>query len=130
MNSQYYSVNAKLKAMSAGFLNDLDYEALLSKDGVGGICAYLKNSTVYRKALAGVNEDEIHRAEFEQLLDEECYGGEKNEQENYKYGSEPYACGVGARRFRRNRAGCGSENAAVSDKCASDGEAEPRTCRG
>ncbi|MCH5185452.1 MAG: V-type ATPase subunit [Oscillospiraceae bacterium] len=73
MGSQYYAVNAKLKAMSAGFLDKSDYDALLEKNSVGEICGYLKNNTVYGKTLENTNEEEIHRAEFEQLLNAACY---------------------------------------------------------
>lgn len=73
VNSQYYSVNAKLKAMSAGFLNETDYESLLSKNGVSGICEYLKNHTVYKNVLSNINEETIHRQELEMLLNKAYY---------------------------------------------------------
>ena len=71
--SQFYAVNAKLKAMSKGFLSGNDYEALLSKNGVSGVCGYLKNNTVYSSVLAGVNEEDIHRTELEKLIEKEYY---------------------------------------------------------
>jgi V/A-type H+-transporting ATPase subunit C len=59
--------------MSAGFLDKEDYDALLSKTGVGEICGYLKGNTVYSGVLADVNEEQIHRTELEKLIKEQCY---------------------------------------------------------
>lgn len=73
MNTQYYAVNAKLKAMSANFLTEDDYDVLLAKSGVGEICGYLKNNTVYREVLSEINEEEIHRTELEKRLNRQCY---------------------------------------------------------
>ena len=61
MSVEYSAVAAKLKAMYARFLDQKDYEELLSKRSVGDVCAYLKSMSGYSDVLSDVDEREIHR---------------------------------------------------------------------
>ena len=69
MGVEYSAVAAKLKAMRARFLTERDYEELLSKNSVGEVCAYLKNTSGYSDVLSEVNEREIHRGVMEIILE-------------------------------------------------------------
>ena len=61
-------VLAKARTMYGRRLTQADYNELLKCRTVGEVAGYLKNHTVYSKALAGVVENEIHRGELEARL--------------------------------------------------------------
>lgn len=71
MEVQYSAIAAKLKAMSANFMTDEDFEQLLSKNSVNDICAYLKSTKGYADRLTGVDEHNVHRGEIEILLEQD-----------------------------------------------------------
>jgi len=62
------AISAKARAMFGERLNASDYAALLQKKSVGEIASYLKNSTMFRECLDGINEKSIHRGQLEVLL--------------------------------------------------------------
>ncbi len=68
---RYSGSYAKVKAMMGKLLTDEDYKALLAKNTVNDIAAYLKNKTNYAGALKGISESEIHRGQLEEILQEE-----------------------------------------------------------
>lgn len=68
MGAQYCAVSAKLKAMYGSCLDADDYNELLSRRTVPEICGYLKQNTVYAKALEGYNEETAHRGVLETKL--------------------------------------------------------------
>ena len=59
---------AKARAMYGKRLKTKDYQALLGCGTVGEVAAYLKQNTVYRDILTGVNEHNVHRGQLETLL--------------------------------------------------------------
>lgn len=71
MEVQYSAIAAKLKAMSANFMTDEDFEQLLSKNSVNDICAYLKSTKGCADRLTGVDEHNVHRGEIEILLEQD-----------------------------------------------------------
>lgn len=64
---------AKVKSKFGKRLKEDDYQALLSCNTVAQVAAYLKNNTSYGDVLAGVNENTIHRAQLEALLQQKNY---------------------------------------------------------
>ena len=68
MGAQYCAVSAKLKAMYGSCLDADDYNELLSRRTVPELCGYLKQNTVYAKALEGYNEETAHRGVLETKL--------------------------------------------------------------
>lgn len=62
------AVLAKARTKYGRRLTLTDYNELLKCRTVGEVAGYLKNHTVYSKALAGVVENEIHRGELEGRL--------------------------------------------------------------
>ena len=61
-------VLAKARTMYGRRLTLTDYSELLKCNSVGEVAGYLKNHTVYGKALAGIVENEVHRGELESRL--------------------------------------------------------------
>jgi Archaeal/vacuolar-type H+-ATPase subunit C len=68
--ARYAAVNTKIRALEGKFLSDEDYLNLLSKKSVSGVAEYLKNNTIYKDMLAGVDENSMHRSKLENLLKE------------------------------------------------------------
>lgn len=67
------AIVAKAKAKYGKFLKEADYEALLKCTSVSEVVSYLKNNTHYRDVLAKVNEQEIHRAQAEDILKQNLF---------------------------------------------------------
>lgn len=61
-------VLAKARTMYGRRLTPADYNELLKCRTVGEVAGYLKNHTVYAKALAGIVESEVHRGQLESRL--------------------------------------------------------------
>ena len=61
-------VLAKARTMYGRRLTLADYNELLKCRNVGEVAGYLKNHTVYSKALAGIVENEVHRGQLEARL--------------------------------------------------------------
>ena len=61
-------VLAKARTMYGRRLTLTDYNELLKCRSVGEVAGYLKNHTIYGKALAGIVENEVHRGELESRL--------------------------------------------------------------
>ncbi len=82
-------VLAKARTMYGKRLTTADYNELLKSRTVGEVAGYLKNHTVYSKALAGIVESDVHRGELESVLKqklmEEYTALCKNEAETDKY---------------------------------------------
>lgn len=64
---------AKALAMYGKRLTDEDYRNLMACQTVGEVASYLKNRTVYRKTLAGINENNIHRGQLEARLRQKLF---------------------------------------------------------
>lgn len=69
MGSEFCALSAKLKAMRAGHLTETEYGQLLEKRTVSEACAYLKQ-TAYEPFLADLNENDVHRGQIEDSLDQ------------------------------------------------------------
>jgi V/A-type H+-transporting ATPase subunit C len=61
-------VLSKARAMYGKKLTRQNYEDLLACQSVGEVAVYLKNNTVYKKILSGIEESEIHRGQLESKL--------------------------------------------------------------
>lgn len=61
-------VLAKARTMYGKRLTAADYKELLKSRTVGEVAGYLKNHTVYGKALAGIVESDVHRGQLEAVL--------------------------------------------------------------
>lgn len=61
-------VLAKARTMYGRRLTQTDYNELLKCRTVGEVAGYLKNHTIYSKALAGIVESEVHRGQLEARL--------------------------------------------------------------
>ena len=61
-------VLAKARTMYGKRLTAADYNELLKSRTVGEVAGYLKNHTVYGKALAGIAESDVHRGQLESVL--------------------------------------------------------------
>lgn len=68
MTKDANAVVAKVRSMYGKMLTTVQYDELLRKQSVQEISAYLKDKTVYRSALAGVQDTEVHRGQLELLL--------------------------------------------------------------
>lgn len=62
------SVVAKARAVFGRSLTAEDYSQLVTKDNIADICAYLKQTPRYSKALSSVNAQTVHRAQLEALV--------------------------------------------------------------
>ena len=62
------AVIAKAKAVCGHSLKRGDYVQLSAKESVADVCAYLKQTERYGKALASVNPQTIHRGQLEAML--------------------------------------------------------------
>jgi Archaeal/vacuolar-type H+-ATPase subunit C len=62
------AILSKARAMYGRRLTEQDYKNLLSCQTVGEVASYLKNHTVYKTVLAGVNENAVHRGQLEAKL--------------------------------------------------------------
>lgn len=68
VTGDYNALMAKARAMYGKLLKKDDYEELLKQKSVGDVVSYLKHNTHYHDVLADVNEDDIHRAQFERIM--------------------------------------------------------------
>ena len=62
------AMSAKAKAMYGERIRPSDYAQLIQKKSVAEVASYLKHETYYRKTLAAINENSIHRGQLEMLL--------------------------------------------------------------
>ena len=62
------SVIAKARAVFGHSLTAEDYIQLTSKESVADVCAYLKQTPRYGRALAAVNPQTVHRGQLESVL--------------------------------------------------------------
>lgn len=67
------AILSKARAMYGRRLTQENYKDLLACQSVGEIAAYLKTRTVYKKALAGINESSIHRGQLEAKLKQKLF---------------------------------------------------------
>lgn len=61
-------LSAKARAMFGQRLRSEDYQAMMQKRSVSEVAAYLKRETYFAKALAGIDEQAIHRGQLESLI--------------------------------------------------------------
>lgn len=66
--ARFAAVNTKVRALEGKLLDTDDYTNLLSQKSVSGIAGYLKQNTGYSKSLEGIDDNTIHRGEFENIL--------------------------------------------------------------
>lgn len=66
--ADYSALAGKIRAMYGKLLKTEHYRELMHQKSVGDVAAYLKYSTPYHEVLADVNENNIHRAQFENIL--------------------------------------------------------------
>lgn len=64
----YNALMAKTRAMYGKLLKKEDYDELLRQKNLSGVVYYLKHNTYYSNILADVNEEEVHRGQFEKIL--------------------------------------------------------------
>lgn len=62
------AVIAKAKAVCGHSLKPVDYTQLAAKESVADVCAYLKQTERYGKALSSVNAQTVHRGQLESIL--------------------------------------------------------------
>lgn len=62
------SVIAKVRAVVGRSLTAEDYTQLATKENVPDVCAYLKQTARYGKALAAVNPQTVHRGQLESVM--------------------------------------------------------------
>lgn len=62
------AVTAKARAVLGRSLTAEDYTQLSAKENVSDVCAYLKQTARYGKALAAVNPQTVHRGQLEAVL--------------------------------------------------------------
>ena len=62
------AVTAKARAVLGRSLTADDYTQLSAKENVSDVCAYLKQTARYGKALAAVNPQTVHRGQLEAVL--------------------------------------------------------------
>lgn len=62
------AVTAKARAVLGRSLTAEDYTLLAAKENVPDVCAYLKQTARYGKALAAVNPQTVHRGQLEAVL--------------------------------------------------------------
>jgi len=62
------AVTAKARAVLGRSLTSEDYTQLSAKENVPDVCAYLKQTARYGKALAAVNPQTVHRGQLEAVL--------------------------------------------------------------
>lgn len=62
------AVIAKARAICGHTLKAEDYAQLAAKESVADVCAYLKQTERYGKALASVNPQTVHRGQLEALI--------------------------------------------------------------
>lgn len=67
------SVVAKVRAVFGRSITAEDYAQLVTKESVGDVCAYLKQTPRFEKSLAAANPQTIHRGQLENLLRHSLY---------------------------------------------------------
>lgn len=67
------SVVAKARAVFGRSIKAEDYAQLVTKETVGDVCAYLKQTPRFENVLAAVNPQTIHRGQLENLLRRSLY---------------------------------------------------------
>lgn len=65
----YGAVATKIKAMKGRMLNRRDFEQMAQMASVREVAVFLKNHSAYSGALAGLDENDIHRGQIEQKLE-------------------------------------------------------------
>ncbi|MDR0286740.1 MAG: V-type ATPase subunit [Clostridiales bacterium] len=65
---KYSAVTAKIKAMYSKLLTSDQYDILMTKHSVGEIVAWLKESPGYSNVLSVLNENSVHRGDFEKVF--------------------------------------------------------------
>ncbi len=67
------AILSKARAMYGRRLTEENYKDLLACQSVSEVASYLKNKTAYRNALAGINENAIHRGQLEAKLKQKLF---------------------------------------------------------
>lgn len=67
------AILSKARAMYGRRLTDENYKDLLACQSVNEVASYLKNRTAYKTALAGINENAIHRGQLEAKLKQKLF---------------------------------------------------------
>ena len=68
MSQASNAVIAKARAVCGNSLGAEDYTQMAAKENVAGVCAYLKQTERYGKALASVNAQTVHRGQLEAMI--------------------------------------------------------------
>ncbi len=67
------AILSKARAMYGRHLTDENYRDLLACQSVSEVASYLKTRTAYKNALAGINENSIHRGQLEAKLKQKLF---------------------------------------------------------
>lgn len=67
------AILAKARTMYGKRLTDKDYDELLACRTVSDVASYLKNRTSYSDILSGLNENDVHRGQLEELLKKKLF---------------------------------------------------------
>ncbi len=67
------AIAAKAKAVYGSFLKKSDYTALIQRNSVGAVVAFLKNTPRYAPVFKDVDENAVHRGQVEELLGSQVY---------------------------------------------------------
>ncbi len=67
------AILSKARAMYGRRLTDENFKDLLACQSVSEVASYLKNRTSYKKTLAGINENAIHRGQLEAKLKQKLF---------------------------------------------------------
>lgn len=66
--AEYSALAGKTRAMYGKLLTEENYRELMHQKSVGEVAAYLKANSFYRDAVSALNEEDIHRVQFENSL--------------------------------------------------------------
>lgn len=66
--AEYSALAGKSRAMYGNLLTGEDYRELMRQKSVSDVAAWLKSNTPYRDAVSNLNESDIHRVPFENML--------------------------------------------------------------
>ncbi len=66
--AEYSALAGKTRAMYGKLLTAENYRDLMRQKSVADVAAWLKNNTSYRDVVSSLNESEIHRVPFENML--------------------------------------------------------------
>nr|WP_319488317.1 V-type ATPase subunit [uncultured Caproiciproducens sp.] len=67
------AILSKARAMYGRRLTKQNYKELLACQSVGEVATYLKTQTIYGKALAGIDENNVHRSQLEAKLKQKLF---------------------------------------------------------